>query len=159
MFGENMLRLDQNLPMDDQYKSTEVKVSPICVIQLIYNSGDVDGPQINAFNLPNDERIVKDRGTSMVIFKYIQEAKFEKILKPIANVCISNNQKNLIDFDSFFTHIPAMSASMTLVPILLPFQMVQPPLSDRSCKSSTQSWKKQRLIYLAFGHLGFSPLR
>ncbi|CAN0919857.1 Nudix hydrolase 3, partial [Linum grandiflorum] len=102
MFGENMLvyflpysslvpflvkqltmnrfgfqRLDQNLPMDDQYKSTEVKVSPICVIQLIYNSGDVDGPQINAFNLPNDECIVKDRGTSMVIFKYIQEAKQE----------------------------------------------------------------------------------
>ncbi|CAN0920328.1 Nudix hydrolase 3 [Linum grandiflorum] len=105
MFGDNMLRLEQNLPMDDQYKSTEVKVSPIRVIQLIYNSGDVDGPQINAFNLPNDERIVKDRGTSMVIIKNIQEAKFEKILKPIANVCISNNQKNLIDFDSFFTHI------------------------------------------------------
>ncbi|CAL1399937.1 unnamed protein product [Linum trigynum] len=105
MFGENMLKLEQNLPMDDQYKSTNVNVSPIRVIQLIYNSGDVDGPQIAAFNLPNDERIVNDRGTSMVMIKNIQEAKFEKILKPIADICINNEQKELVDFDSFFTHI------------------------------------------------------
>lgn len=36
---------------------------------------DVKGPQILAFNLPNDERIVKDRGTSMVMLKNVSEAK------------------------------------------------------------------------------------
>lgn len=36
---------------------------------------DVKGPQTVAFNLPNDERIVKDRGTSMVILKNVSEAK------------------------------------------------------------------------------------
>ncbi|CAI0473948.1 unnamed protein product [Linum tenue] len=71
----------------------------------LFGYKDVDGPQIAAFNLPNDERIVKDRGTSMVMIKNIQEAKFEKILKPIADICINNEQKELVDFDSFFTHI------------------------------------------------------
>jgi len=36
---------------------------------------DVKGPQTVAFNLPNDERIVKDRGTSMVMLKNVSEAK------------------------------------------------------------------------------------
>lgn len=42
---------------------------------------DVKGPQTIAFNLPNDERVVKDRGTSMVILKNVSEAKY--ILSPI----------------------------------------------------------------------------
>lgn len=36
---------------------------------------DVKGPQTVAFNLPNDERIVKDRGSSMVMLKNVSEAK------------------------------------------------------------------------------------
>ena len=36
---------------------------------------DVKGPQTVAFNLPNDDRIVKDRGTSMVMLKNVSEAK------------------------------------------------------------------------------------
>ena len=38
------------------------------------------GPQTVAFNLPNDERIVKERGTSMVMLKNISEAKYLQIL-------------------------------------------------------------------------------
>lgn len=36
---------------------------------------DVKGPQTVAFNLPNDDRIVKDRGTAMVMLKNISQAK------------------------------------------------------------------------------------
>lgn len=35
------------------------------------------GPQTIAFNLPNDERIVKERGTSMVMLKNVSEAKYK----------------------------------------------------------------------------------
>ncbi|KAL1348532.1 hypothetical protein AAHE18_07G085800 [Arachis hypogaea] len=65
---------------------------------------DVKGPQIVAFNLPNDERIVKERGTSMVMLKNVQEAKFERILMPIAELCVAKEQQELVDFESFFTH-------------------------------------------------------
>uniref|UniRef100_A0A803KUE1 Nudix hydrolase domain-containing protein n=1 Tax=Chenopodium quinoa TaxID=63459 RepID=A0A803KUE1_CHEQI len=115
LFGDNLLVLEQNLPMKDTFKSKDVTAAPIRVIQLLYNAGkkrfkmlvllqDVKGPQTVAFNLPNDERIVKDRGTSMVMLKNVSEAKFKHILFPIAEGCISKEQQELVDFDSFFTH-------------------------------------------------------
>ncbi|CAN8270684.1 unnamed protein product [Cochlearia groenlandica] len=104
LFGDNLKLLEDNLPLDKVYKSTDVSAAPIRVIQLIYNSGDVRGPQTVAYNLPNDEKIVKDRGTSMVMLKNVQEAKFEHILKPIAEVIISKEQRGFVDFESFFTH-------------------------------------------------------
>ncbi|KAM0070419.1 putative isopentenyl-diphosphate Delta-isomerase [Helianthus debilis subsp. tardiflorus] len=104
LFGDQLQVLEQNLPMDDTYKSPDVIAAPIRVIQLVYNSGDVKGPQTVAFNLPNDERIVKDRGSSMVMLKNVSEAKFKLILQPIADLCIVKEQRGLVDFDSFFTH-------------------------------------------------------
>lgn len=104
LFGNQLQVLEQNLPMDNMYKSQDIIAAPIRVIQLIYNSGDVKGPQTVAFNLPNDETIVKDRGTSMVMLKNVSEAKFKHILQPIAEVCIAKEQQDCVDFDSFFTH-------------------------------------------------------
>ncbi|KAL5554691.1 hypothetical protein UlMin_042092 [Ulmus minor] len=104
LFGDNLQVLEQNLPFDDVYKSKDVIAAPIRVIQLLYNAGDVKGPQTVAFNLPNDERIVKDRGTSMVMLKNVSEAKFKHILLPIADFCIAKEQQGLVDFESFFTH-------------------------------------------------------
>ncbi|XP_050286850.1 nudix hydrolase 3 isoform X1 [Quercus robur] len=104
LFGDNLRILEQNLPMDSMYKSEDVIAAPIRVIQLLYNAGDVKGPQTVAFNLPNDERIVNDRGTSMVILKNVSEAKFKHILQPISDVCITKEQQELVDFESFFTH-------------------------------------------------------
>ncbi|KAK7401025.1 hypothetical protein VNO78_12336 [Psophocarpus tetragonolobus] len=104
LFGDNLQLLEQNLPMDNAYKSEDVNAAPIRVIQLIYNAGDVKGPQTLAFNLPNDERIVKDRGTSMVMLKNVSEAKFKHILLPIAAACVAMEQQEYVDFESFFTH-------------------------------------------------------
>ncbi|KAL8209921.1 hypothetical protein R6Q57_006653 [Mikania cordata] len=104
LFGDYLQVLEQNLPMDNVYKSSDVIAAPIRVIQLVYNSGDVKGPQTAAFNLPNDEHIVKDRGSSMVMLKNVSEAKFKLILQPIADLCIIKDQRRLVDFDSFFTH-------------------------------------------------------
>lgn len=104
LFGDNLQVLEQNLPMDDTYKSKDIIAAPIRVVQLLFNAGDVKGPQTIAFNLPNDERIVKDRGTAMVILKNVSEAKFKQILNPIADACIAKEQHELVDFESFFTH-------------------------------------------------------
>ncbi|KAL5699873.1 Nudix hydrolase 3 [Ranunculus cassubicifolius] len=104
LFGEHLQVLEQNLPLDDSYKSKDVAAAPIRVMRLIYNAGDVKGPQTVAYNLPNDERIVKERGTSMVMLKNVSEAKFKHILQPIAGICIREEQRQYIDFESFFTH-------------------------------------------------------
>ncbi|KAI4305030.1 hypothetical protein L6164_028421 [Bauhinia variegata] len=104
LFGDNLQVLEQNLPLDDVYKSKEANVAPIRVIQLIYNAAN-PGAQAAAFNLPNDERIVKRRGTSMVMIKNASEAKFKFILQLIAEVCLKKGQQELVDFETFFTHI------------------------------------------------------
>uniref|UniRef100_A0ACD5YUL8 Uncharacterized protein n=1 Tax=Avena sativa TaxID=4498 RepID=A0ACD5YUL8_AVESA len=105
LFGAQLEDLEKNLPMDNIYKSDNVSAAPIRVMNLLYNSGDVKGPQTIAFNLPNDERIVNERGTSMVMLKNISEAKFKLIVKPIADACIREEQKDYVDFEPYYTHI------------------------------------------------------
>ncbi|EPS60055.1 hypothetical protein M569_14749, partial [Genlisea aurea] len=104
-FRDKLQFLEDNLPMDDVFKSKNVVAAPIRVIRLIYNAGDVKGPQTVAFNLPNDERIVKDRGTSVVMLKNVAEAKFDLILRPIAKVFLSHGQERFVNFHAFFFHI------------------------------------------------------
>ncbi|CAN6245807.1 unnamed protein product [Urochloa humidicola] len=105
LFGDQLQDLERNLPMDNVFKSDSVSAAPIRVINLLYNSGDVKGPQTIAFNLPNDERIVNERGTSMVMLKNISEAKFKHILKPITDACIREEQKEYVEFEPYYTHI------------------------------------------------------
>uniref|UniRef100_A0ACD5ZAA2 Uncharacterized protein n=1 Tax=Avena sativa TaxID=4498 RepID=A0ACD5ZAA2_AVESA len=105
LFGGQLEDLEKNLPLDNIYKSDHVSAAPIRVMNLLYNSGDVKGPQTIAFNLPNDVRILNERGTSMVMLKNISEAKFKHVLKPIADACIREEQKDYVNFESYYTHI------------------------------------------------------
>ena len=57
------------------------------------------------FNLPNDERIAKEKGTKRVMLKNVQEAKFQRVLLPIAKVALSPADQARVSFDAFFTHI------------------------------------------------------
>ena len=53
-------------------------------MNVVFAAGDGNhGVQTAAFNLPNDERVVKEKGTKRVMLKNIQQAKFEKVLVPI----------------------------------------------------------------------------
>jgi hypothetical protein len=61
--------------------------------------------QTAAFNLPNDERIEKEKGTKRVMLKNVQEAKFDKVLIPISQVVLDANARKNLAFDAFFTHI------------------------------------------------------
>src|SRR5829696_1821790 len=56
-------------------------------------------------NLPNDERVVKAKGTKRVMLKNVQEAKFRIVLVPIANVALAPADRQHVVFDAFFTHI------------------------------------------------------
>jgi hypothetical protein len=61
--------------------------------------------QTAAFNLPNDERVVKEKGTKRVMLKNVQEAKFRMVLQPISKVTLPAAQQKDVSFDAFFTHI------------------------------------------------------
>ena len=60
-------------------------LAPIRVVNVVFTAGDANrGVQTAAFNLPNDERVVKEKGSKRVMLKNVQEAKFDKVLLPIA---------------------------------------------------------------------------
>ena len=99
--------LEDNLPIDPAYKNPKVgALAPIRVVNSILSAGDAyAGIQTAAFNLPNDERIAREMGTKRVMLKNIQEAKFARVLLPIAKVVLSSADQKNVAFDAFFTHI------------------------------------------------------
>jgi hypothetical protein len=54
------------------------------VVNQVYGAGDGNmGVQTAAYNLPNDERIISQRGSKRVMLKNVQQAKFKATLTPI----------------------------------------------------------------------------
>ncbi|MCX6149490.1 MAG: peptidase [Ignavibacteriales bacterium] len=105
-FGQYLTEMEKNLPYDDKYKNFDRgSESPIVVVNEIYTAGDAKrGVQTLAFNLPNDERVRSAKGSKKVMIKNVHEAKFEKLLKPIAQIVMDKSQLPYVTFDGFFNH-------------------------------------------------------
>ena len=99
--------LENNLPMEARYRNPKLgAASPIRVVDVVFTSGDGNrGVQTAAYNLPNDEQVVKEKGSKRVMLKNMQEAKFDKVLIPISKVALDPVQQSQISFDAFFTFI------------------------------------------------------
>jgi Peptidase family M49 len=106
-FGAHLQELENNLPIDPQYRNPKLgAASPIRVVNEVFGSGEGNsGVQTAAFNLPNDERVIKEKGSKRVMLKNVQDAKFNKTLIPISKVVLNPAQRATLSFDSFFTHI------------------------------------------------------
>ncbi len=119
-FGKHMQELEDNLPIDQQYKNPKVgALAPMVVVNQVYGAGDGNmGVQTAAYNLPNDERIISERGSKRVMLKNIQEAKFKSTLTPISKLVLRPDAVKDLDFDSFFTHILAHEITHGLGPHL-----------------------------------------
>jgi hypothetical protein len=106
-FGAELQDLENNLPIDPKYRNPKLgALAPIRVVNTVFSSGDANrGVQTAAFNLPNDERVVAEKGSKRVMLKNNQEAKFRMVLQPIAKVALGAADQGRIAFDAFFTHI------------------------------------------------------
>ncbi|MDX6269088.1 MAG: hypothetical protein QOD28_311 [Acidobacteriota bacterium] len=108
-FSGYLQELEDNLPLEARYRNPKLgAASPIRVVNEVFSSGEGNrGVQTAAFNLPNDERVVKEKGSKRVMLKNVQEAKFQKTLVPISRVVLAPAQRSVLSFESFFTHILA----------------------------------------------------
>jgi hypothetical protein len=106
-FSKYLQELEDHLPMDTKYRNPKLgAASPIRVVNEVFSSGEGNtGVQTAAFNLPNDERVVKEKGSKRTMLKNVQDAKFNKTLVPISRVVLSPADQKLLAFDAFFTHI------------------------------------------------------
>src|SRR5947207_2809809 len=106
-FSSYLQELENNLPIDPKYRNPKLgAASPIRVVNEVFSSGEGNsGVQTAAFNLPNDERVVKEKGSKRIMLKNVQDAKFNKTLIPISRVVLNPAQQRNLAFEAFFTHI------------------------------------------------------
>lgn len=108
-FSGYLQELENNLPFDPRYRNPKLgAAAPIRVIDVVFTSGDGNrGVQTAAYNLPNDERVIKEKGSKRVMLKNVQQAKFDKTLTPISRLVLGVADQAHVRFDAFFTHVLA----------------------------------------------------
>jgi len=106
-FGGELQDIDNHLPIDPKYRNPKLgALAPIVVVNEIFAAGDGNrAVQTAAFNLPNDERVIREKGSKRVMLKNVQDAKFAKTLVPISKVVLPASDQSDLSFDAFFTHI------------------------------------------------------
>ena len=106
-FAGALQEIENNLPIDAAYRNPKLgALAPIVVVNTVFSAGDGNrGVQTAAFNLPNDERVIREKGSKRVMLKNNQEAKFSKVLVPISRVALATADQSRVAFDAFFTHI------------------------------------------------------
>lgn len=99
--------LQKNLPVAVKYKKEAPGTdSELNAYDVVYYAGDCNaGSKTIAVNLPNDESIQQKKGTRRSQLKNAMQAKFDKILTPIAKELISKDQQQYIKFDAFFANV------------------------------------------------------
>jgi hypothetical protein len=106
-FGAELQEIENHLPIDPAMRNPKLgALAPIRVVNVVFTAGDGNrGVQTAAYNLPNDERVIREKGSKRVMLKNVQQAKFDRVLVPIAKVALSSADQAKVSFDAFFTHI------------------------------------------------------
>ena len=117
-FGGHLQEIENNLPINPEYRNPKLgSQAPIRVVNEVLSAGDGDhGVQTAAYNLPNDERVVAQKGSKRVMLKNVQEAKFRTTLEPISKRVLTPASQSELSFDLFFTHILAHELSHGIGP-------------------------------------------
>jgi hypothetical protein len=117
-FGQHLQEIENNLPEDPQYRNAKLgALAPIRVVNEVFGAGDGNhGVQTAAYNLPNDDKVVQQKGSKRVMLKNVQQAKFKATLLPISKVVLQPAAQKDVNFDLFFTHIVAHEITHGLGP-------------------------------------------
>jgi hypothetical protein len=96
--------LQKALPCAPEYKQEEPGTdSDLNAYDIVYCAGDCNaGSKTIAINLPNDERVQLKKGTRRLQLKNAMRAKYDKILEPIADLLIDEDQRRHVTFEAFF---------------------------------------------------------
>ncbi|MEQ9297566.1 MAG: Zn-dependent hydrolase [Cyclobacteriaceae bacterium] len=98
--------LQVGLPVPDQYKQEKPgSDADLNAYDVVFYAGDCNsGSKTIAINLPNDEEVQLAKGSRRLQLKNAMQAKFDKILLPIADMLIAEDQRPYITFDAFFAN-------------------------------------------------------
>lgn len=103
-FAVLLPELQKSLPVSKEYKA-EVpgSDSDLGVYDAVYYAGDCNaGSKTIAINLPNDPIVHLEKGSRKLQLKNSMQYKFDKILVPISELIIDQDQRKHVSFDAFF---------------------------------------------------------
>jgi len=106
-FAAFLPQFQQELPVEAKYKNEMpgTEGTQLNAYDVIYYAGDCNaGSKTIAINLPNDEVVRTEKGSRKLQLKNAMQAKFEKILVPIAGMLIAPDQRQHVTFDAFFAN-------------------------------------------------------
>ncbi|KAF9292789.1 hypothetical protein BGZ74_000173 [Mortierella antarctica] len=118
-FSSRLQDMEDQLPVDELYKAKGLFPPAIVTVNQLYSGGDVAVPMTAAYNLPNDEAPIKVAGSKLVIIKNVQEGKFQKVLRPIAEQVLEPEQVKKVEFEAFFQHVLMHEVAHSLGPHFL----------------------------------------
>ena len=118
LFKKYIKDFENNLPYEDKkYIREEVgKGTQINFVNAAYFGGDCQaGIKTIACSLPNDPKVRKLKGGGKnTMYKNMMEAKFEKIVVPIANVLLTKEQAKMANKTSFVNFVTLHELGHTL---------------------------------------------
>ena len=99
--------LQKGLPVPAEYKAERPgSDSDLNAYDVLYYAGHSNaGSKTIAINLPNDEKVQLQKGTRRLQLKNAMKAKFDKILLPISDFLIAEDQRGQIRFEAFFENV------------------------------------------------------
>ena len=105
-YAQFLPELQRDLPVSAEYKKeTPGTDSDLNAYDVVYYAGDCNaGSKTIAINLPNDEEVQLQKGSRRLQLKNAMRAKYDKILVPIAQTLIVEDQRKNITFDAFFAN-------------------------------------------------------
>jgi hypothetical protein len=105
-FASLLPDLQRGLPVSDDYKREMPGTdSDLNAYDVVYYAGDANaGSKTIAINLPNDEEVQLAKGTRRLQLKNAMRAKFDRIMVPLADVLIAEDQRGHVTFDAFFAN-------------------------------------------------------
>lgn len=107
IYTSHLQAMEENLPIPVEYRSKVGGLTAkFVIVQDIHRGGEAAaGYQAVAANLPNDPRVHAQKGTVKTFWKNMFRARFETIIKPVAERLVHQSQQPYLSSDGFFQFV------------------------------------------------------
>ena len=108
--------MQRALPVDEVYRKPATGTANVLeIVNVVRFGGDFNaGIKTVAASLPNDERVIQEKGAKKQIYRNVLEAKFDAILRPIADRLLTAKDRPLVTKEAFVTNVLLHELSHTL---------------------------------------------
>ncbi len=116
VYKQNLEGMAQALPVEARFRKANTGTGNVLeIVNIVRFSGDFNaGIKTIAASLPNDERVIQEKGAKKQIYKNVLEAKFDAILQPIGRLFLSRKDQPKVTRDAFVTNTLLHELSHTL---------------------------------------------